>query len=198
MSVIVGDQTLVLKGAFEVVLDASDRFLDDATGEVRPLTPEVRAELTQVQGEWSGGSNCYRCLGLAYKDAPDYANWDVNDPDKLKGNEQGLIWTGAAGIIDPHRDTVPPAITECKGAGIRVIMCTGDNPETATAIARRIGLLGENEDTKGKVFTGNQYAAMSQSQREWPPGTRLSLRGSNLSTSSSLSKSFKSRATSLR
>jgi Ca2+ transporting ATPase len=166
MSVIVGADTLVVKGAYEVVLGQCNRYLDDATGDILELDQEVLGRLDTVRGNWAGGKNCYRCLGLAYKDAPDYRSWDIRNPAELKQHEQGLIWVGAVGIVDPPRDTVPPAVRKCQGAGIRVIMCTGDNPDTATAIARKIGLLGEDEDADERVCTGLKWAGMAQGDRE--------------------------------
>ena len=49
-------------------------------------------------------------------------------------------WVGLAGLADPIRPAVPAAIRGCHGAGIRVVMITGDHPQTARAIARQIGL----------------------------------------------------------
>ncbi|KAK8877997.1 Sarcoplasmic/endoplasmic reticulum calcium ATPase 2 [Tritrichomonas musculus] len=166
MSVIVGKDTLVVKGAYEIILDHCDRYLDDSNGEVRPMSKEVKDKLVAVQKVWAGGNNCYRCMGLAYKDAPDFKDWDVKDFSKLAEHEKGLIWCGAVGIIDPARDTVRPSIIECHHAGIRVIMCTGDNPNTATAIAKHIAMLHENDDPQGKVFTGFQWEQMSQQEKE--------------------------------
>ncbi|KAH0794254.1 SERCA-type calcium-translocating P-type ATPase [Histomonas meleagridis] len=162
MSVIVGKDTLVAKGAFEVILGNCDRYMDDATGEILPLTKDVFEKIDNVRKHWAGGSNCYRCLGLAYKDAPDYKSWDVSN---IAQYEKGLIWCGAAGIIDPPRQTVIAAIKECHTAGIRVIMCTGDNPDTAAAIAKKIGMIHENDDITGKVYTGNQWAKMTDDER---------------------------------
>lgn len=166
MSVVVGIDTLVLKGAYEVILSHCDRYLDDASGEVRDLTEDVRNKLLNTQKDWSTGKNCYRCMGCAYKQANDWQTWDTSDFSKIAEHEKGLIWAGAVGIIDPARTSVKPSIVECHGAGIRVIMCTGDNPNTATAIARNIGMLHEDEDAAGKVFSGYEWESMTQQQKE--------------------------------
>lgn len=166
MSVIVIDDTLVVKGAYEVILSHCVKYVEDMTGEVKDLTQDIRNKLQTTQKSWSSGSKTYRCIGLAYKQASDYKTWNIDDPIQLQNNEKDLIWVGAVGIIDPPRDTVPPAIEECHKAGIRVIMCTGDNPDTAAAIARRIGMLHETDKGEGKVFTGNQWEHMSQSEKE--------------------------------
>ena len=59
---------------------------------------------------------------------------------ELHSNESGLIFTGLIGLLDPPREGVPEAVSRCHAAGIRVIMITGDHPETASALAREIGL----------------------------------------------------------
>jgi Ca2+-transporting ATPase len=66
-----------------------------------------------------------------------------------------LTWLGLVGLEDPVRANVPPAIAECRRAGVRVVMITGDYPETARAIAAQAGL-----DAPEQVLTGAELAAM--------------------------------------
>ncbi|MDD5041490.1 MAG: cation-translocating P-type ATPase [Candidatus Peribacteraceae bacterium] len=70
-----------------------------------------------------------------------------------------FIFLGLMGLADPVRPTVPPALQECRQAGIRVIMITGDYPTTAMSIARQIGLYEE-----GEMITGPELSAMDDAQ----------------------------------
>lgn len=71
--------------------------------------------------------------------------------------ETGLEFAGLAGMIDPPREEVKKAIEECKTAGIKPVMITGDHPATAVAIARKIGIISE----EGICITGKELQALS-------------------------------------
>ena len=73
----------------------------------------------------------------------------------LEQHDFDFEWVGLVGLADPIRPAVPAAIRECHAAGIRVVMITGDHPQTARAIARQIGLHGENG-----VLTGPELDAL--------------------------------------
>ncbi|MEE8185903.1 MAG: HAD-IC family P-type ATPase [Thermodesulfobacteriota bacterium] len=92
-----------------------------------------------------------RVLAIAYKEIP-------TDIDELthKDIEGTLTWAGLQGMIDPARPEAVEAIEGCKRAGIRVIMITGDHPITAMAIAKPLGIEGEEN-----VLTGKELEAMS-------------------------------------
>lgn len=98
-------------------------------------------------------SNGHRVLGFAFR------YWDElpATPESDK-HESGLQFLGLAGIIDPPREEVLEAVSQCKTAGIVPVMITGDHHLTAKTIAQRIGILSSEEDL---VITGQQLSAMN-------------------------------------
>jgi len=81
---------------------------------------------------------------------------DLNDVDAV---ETGLIFIGLVGLIDPPRSEAASAVEMCRSAGITPVMITGDHPATARAIARRLGIAGDDD----VVITGRELAAMDDS-----------------------------------
>ena len=96
-----------------------------------------------------------RVLGVAYRDADSL-------PRNLESLEQGLTFCGMIGMIDPPRPQAKGAVRECKKAGIRPVMITGDHIVTAKAIAKDLGILGEHD----KAMTGAQLDGMGQEELE--------------------------------
>ena len=94
--------------------------------------------LKQFSDEWA--SNGKRVLAYAYK----LVNV-LPDPFTYSSVEKELNLLGITGLIDPAREEVKGAIAECKTAGIKPVMITGDHPATAKAIAKEIGILGERD-----------------------------------------------------
>jgi len=124
-------------------------------GQIQKLTPELQNKILDNNKNMAG--NALRILGAAYRD---YAEKPVDfSPEYL---ENGLTLIGLAGMIDPIRPEVKAAICECKSAGIRAIMITGDHKDTAVAIAKELGLL---EDT-GEATTGAELAKMTDDEFE--------------------------------
>ena len=74
----------------------------------------------------------------------------------MESLEEGLVYTGMVGIIDPPRDEAAAAIREARRAGIRVVMITGDHPRTAARIARDLGI-GPHEPV---AVTGAELEAL--------------------------------------
>lgn len=124
------------KGAPDIVLSRCTSYLDN--GNVLPLTDEKRAEIMKDNKEMA--DKALRVLAAAEK-FHDAAPESL-EPDDL---EKDLIFLGLTGMIDPIRPEVLDAVKECKSAGIRTVMITGDHLDTAVAIAKELGILGEND-----------------------------------------------------
>ena len=116
------------KGAPEVLLHRCDKIL--LGGKVRRLDAQKREEILKQNTGFA--SHALRVLGFAYKETAK----TPREPEM----EDGMTFIGLEGMLDPPRDEVRDAIKDCKTAGIRVVMITGDNSETAKAIANEIGL----------------------------------------------------------
>ena len=128
------EKKILVTGAPERILDLCSYYLTDHGCE--KMNPEMRDEILQKNDEWA--DQALRVLAMAYKEMPG-ATENISSDDISE-----LVWTGFAGMIDPPRPEVNKAISDCKRAGIRVIMVTGDQLKTATAIARNIGIIDKN------------------------------------------------------
>jgi calcium-translocating P-type ATPase len=137
---------LYCKGAPESVLPLCQHILID--GETQPLGVEAKASIAQAQDAMAHQG--LRVLAFACRKlAVGY------DRERL---EEDLVFAGLAGLEDPPRPEVPEALRKCQEAGIKVIMVTGDHPQTATAIAREIGLVKSDHPT---IITGEQLRRFS-------------------------------------
>lgn len=128
-----GGLMLVTKGAVDVLLDRT------------VVTAEERAEIEQVNEQFSREG--LRVLAFACR--------TVDGTDVTLADEDGLTFLGLIAMMDPPREESRAAVAECAAAGIRPIMITGDHKVTASAIARKIGILTEDtEAVEGAVLDG--------------------------------------------
>jgi P-type Ca2+ transporter type 2C len=146
---------IAVKGAPDVVLDLCTQY-QDRNDEPQPLTDEIRRRILAANDEMT--RDALRVLGLAYRverDVPD-------NPENFTAEEleKDLVFVGLAGMIDPARPEVRPALEHARAAGIRTIMITGDYPNTARAIAEAIGMLRQGR----KVLTGAQLDSLSDEE----------------------------------
>ncbi|KHN09451.1 Calcium-transporting ATPase 4, endoplasmic reticulum-type [Glycine soja] len=160
-----GKRSLLVKGAVENVLDRSSKIqLRD--GSIVNLDDNARNLVLQALHEMS--TSALRCLGFAYKDElPKFENYSGNDdhpahqlmlnPSNYSSIESELIFVGLVGLRDPPREEVYQAIEDCRDAGIRVMVITGDNKNTAEAICREIGVFSPDEDISSKSLTGRDF-----------------------------------------
>ena len=120
-------------GAPEKILELSAEYL--TPGGLKQLGNDKKQEIQSKMEEWAG--QAMRVLALGYK---------KTEKDSIKPEDiHDLIWVGITGIIDPPRQGVSESIKECKTAGIRVVMVTGDHKKTAAAIAKDIGIVSEEQ-----------------------------------------------------
>jgi calcium-translocating P-type ATPase len=145
-----GSRVLIFaKGALETILPRCASCVGPVG--VEPLTEPLREEI--VAAEAALASDGLRVLAFAYREA-----------DALPAHdhlEEALTFAGLVGLHDPPRREVPSAIASCHAAGIKVIMVTGDHPQTGLAIARTISLV---RGPHPKVVDGRQLENLSAAQ----------------------------------
>lgn len=139
------------KGAPDVVIARCAGYLEN--GKVLPMTDEKRQELLTANKNMA--DRALRVLAVARRD------WEEkpaeNTPEVL---EQKLTFLSLTGMIDPVRPEVKAAIEECRQAGIRAVMITGDHKDTAVAIAKELGILAD----ASQAITGTELDSLSDEQ----------------------------------
>ena len=142
------------KGAPDVLIGKCAYYID-SDGRRVPMTDEYRAEILRANKAMA--DRALRVLACAER------VWDAKpvnfEPETL---EQELCFMGLCGMIDPVRPEVVDAIAECREAGIRPIMITGDHIDTAVAIAKELGILTDGSE----AITGAELSAMSDEEFE--------------------------------
>ncbi|KAI5199731.1 calcium ATPase [Aureobasidium subglaciale] len=167
MSVLVQDgssQRLLVKGAPESIIARCRYVLVGTKGTRMALTDNISALLSKEVVDY--GNRGLRIMALASVDnisspllkqaktSPEYAQL-----------EQNMTLIGLVGMLDPPRPEVADSIRKCREAGIRVVVITGDNQNTAETICRQIGVFGTDEDLTGKSFTGRQFDDLSDADK---------------------------------
>lgn len=123
-----------------------------------PMSPAIKEEIYKHIRSYGTGRDTLRCLALATIDnPPKKEDMKLEDSTQFIKYEANCTLVGVVGMLDPPRVEVIDAIRNCRNAGIRVIVITGDNKATAEAICRRIGVFSETESTEGKSFTGREF-----------------------------------------
>jgi len=147
-----GGYVVAIKGGPDVVLDLCTHYqrMDDSP---KSLTEEQRMRILNANDNMT--QDALRVLGVAYRVSQTLPN--MEDLEKL---EEGMIFVGLVGMIDPPRPEVAPALAKATRAGIRTIMITGDFPNTARAIAEAIGLLKPNH----QVLSGSELDNLTDEQ----------------------------------
>ncbi|WP_242660781.1 cation-translocating P-type ATPase, partial [Mycobacterium alsense] len=148
-----GPITIHTKGAPEAVLSSCSRMLDPdghpvALGDAARRRVEAAVDAFAAEG--------LRVLAFACRElAP-----GEPVPRERRDAERGLCLTGLIALLDPPRPGVAGAVAQCRTAGIRIIVITGDHPLTAAAIAQRVGIIGD----RPTVVTGDQFDRLGERQ----------------------------------
>lgn len=148
-----GKAEAYVKGAPDLLLERCTHIWHEGT--IKKLTRKEKEKILQVNEDYA--KQALRVLGLAYK--REVATKKKYDIDAI---EQDLIFIGLAGMIDPAREEVKPAVEKCRKAGIRVMVITGDHAVTAKAVAKEIGLYKKGDI----VLTGEELEQMSDEELE--------------------------------
>nr|XP_039264188.1 sarcoplasmic/endoplasmic reticulum calcium ATPase 1-like [Styela clava] len=155
---------MFVKGAPEGILDRCTYVR--VGNQKMMMTPAIREQIMSVVKEYGTGKDTLRCIALGTIDNPACpSSMDLTESTKFANYETEITFVGVVGMLDPPRTEVYQAIQECKAAGIRVIVITGDNKATAEAICRRIGVFGEDECTDGLAYTGREFDDLSKDEQ---------------------------------
>ncbi|MBR7185988.1 MAG: cation-translocating P-type ATPase [Clostridia bacterium] len=132
-----GERRLYAKGGADVLIKKCTRILTESG--ICPLTAADRRAVAAQCSAYA--ARAMRVLGFAYGE---------------KNEENDLVFIGLAAMLDPPKEGVREAVASCKTAGVKTVMITGDSPETAYAIASRLGIAS----SKSEVVTGEEIDEM--------------------------------------
>lgn len=146
-----GERYLIVKGAPEIILPRCTSTID-LQGTNRKLQREkIEAKMDEM------AKKALRIIAISVKKLPKYENVHITDTAML---ENDLTFIGLYGLQDPPRKNVQKAIMQCKEAGIKTVMITGDHKKTAMAIGEEVGLFEQND----LVLEGNELNEMSTNE----------------------------------
>ncbi|MBN3898395.1 MAG: cation-translocating P-type ATPase [Nostoc sp.] len=141
------------KGSPELILARSAQI--HLGNDTAPLSEEQRQKILAENDQMA--SQGLRVLGFAYKPLA-----QIPPEGSDETSEQNLVWLGLVGMLDAPRPEVRLAVQECRDAGIRPVMITGDHQLTARAIATNLGIAQEGD----RVLTGQELQRMSDQELE--------------------------------
>ncbi|KAF1815990.1 calcium ATPase [Eremomyces bilateralis CBS 781.70] len=168
MSVLVNGgkkQRLLVKGAPESILERCTSVFRGHDGTIAPLDATVAKLITSEIVEY--GNRGLRVIAVAMVDdvGSNPLTKSAKTTKEYSQLEQGMTLIGLVGMLDPPRPEVKASIQKCRDAGIRVVVITGDNQNTAETICRQIGIFGEAEDLQGKSYTGREFDDLSEDEQ---------------------------------
>ena len=141
------------KGGIDELLSRCNSYIID--GKVENNLEEYKETIDRNNEAMA--QEALRVLAMAYKEID-----HIPTKEEMKNIENELIFVGMVGMIDPPREEAKKAVEKCKTAGIKTVMITGDHKITAIAIARKLGILENDEE----AITGAELEEMSQEELE--------------------------------
>ncbi|XP_027344579.1 calcium-transporting ATPase 9, plasma membrane-type isoform X5 [Abrus precatorius] len=152
------------KGAAEIVLGTCTQYVD-SNGQLQSIEEE-KAFFKKAINDMAAHS--LRCVAIAYRSYKlEKVPSNEEDLDQWSLPENELVLLAIVGIKDPCRPGVKDAVKVCTDAGVKVRMVTGDNLQTAKAIALECGILASNEDAvEPNIIEGKKFRELSEKERE--------------------------------
>ena len=163
---------LVMKGAPERILEKCSTLI--LNGQVKEITDEWKQKFNTVYDTLGGLGE--RVLGFSELCLPSdiyYPGYEF-DPEEINFPMDNLCFLGLISMIDPPRASVPEAVEQCRSAGIKVIMITGDHPITAKAIAKQVGIISPGSKTKEDI---EKEMNTSIDQENYPKASAIVIHG---------------------
>jgi Ca2+ transporting ATPase len=156
---------LLVKGAPETIIDRCSHAMLGSNGKKLAMSKTIARLLSDEVVKH--GSKGLRVIALATieKVQPSDLHRRATTTEEYAQIEREMTFVGLVGMLDPPRPEVAASIRKCKEAGIRVVVITGDNQNTAESICRQIGVFGQAENLEGKSYTGRQFDALSDSEK---------------------------------
>ncbi|MFO7638065.1 MAG: HAD-IC family P-type ATPase [bacterium] len=148
-----GKRRVLLKGAPERVLGRCSHYAGPDGG-LTPVDDEFRRQVQDAAERFA--ADALRLVAGAYRDLSD--GRDTLDENEL---EDGFVFLGMWGMVDPPRPEAGPAVEAAQGAGIRTVMVTGDHAATAVAIARQLGISGPGREG---LLTGHELEELTDEE----------------------------------
>ncbi|KAF1745087.1 hypothetical protein MXB_1180 [Myxobolus squamalis] len=156
--------TMFVKGAFEEIIRRSTTVL--INGKIQPFTVEEKQIFLSEQQKMCIGRDTLRCIGLAMLEIPPpISEIRKLDVPEFIDVESKMTFLGVVGMLDPPRTEVLDALNKCAEAGIRVIVITGDNKNTAEAICHRVGIFQDGQDLSNLSYSSREFDALNHQQK---------------------------------
>ena len=152
-----GKLMVYVKGAPEIVAGRCTGLLIHKRK--RKLGENERNDILQANEEMA--NQALRVLGIGYKELTEIQEEDLSKKGVDETVENGLVFIGLVGMMDPPREEVKEAVRKCHGAGIKTVMITGDHKLTAVAVAKELGMI-----QGGEALTGDELGRMDDAQFE--------------------------------